>query len=120
MKLLALLLVAAACSPAAEPQLAEVDGGPPPPSGPIQWVEDGAYDLTWTPAPPAAFAACDQLSILVEGELAVEFTGPACALSFDVAWRGNCVCTLEWCLCPNVASLYAEIDGAELRAIRAD
>ncbi len=113
-----LLVFLAACSVSDPPVFDGPDSGPPPPTGPVQWVEDGEYELEWAGEPPAAFATCDELHVLAVGETAVEFAGPECALEFTVAWRGNCLCTPDWCVCPNVGSLYAEIGGVPVRAYR--
>jgi hypothetical protein len=113
----ALLLLIAACGVPEPPALP--DGAQPSPDAPlVQFVEDGSYELAWASTEPAEFATCAELHVLAVGELLVEFSGSECGLSFDVQWRGNCVCTNDWCFCPNVRSLYAEIGGVPVRAYR--
>lgn len=108
-----LLLLVAACSPAEA--LPGFDAEPEQPdSGPVVWVEDGSYSLDWDDEPPATFEACDSMSIL---GTEVEFLGQGCQLRVEHRWRHNCLCTDDWCFCPHVGSLYAEIDGVPLRAI---
>lgn len=124
MKLLALALVVAGCTPAAELELP--DSGPPAAdAGLVQWVEDGAYQADWGDGPAGAWLDCDGFE-LRDDSAALGWLGSDCHLPELVGTaRGNCVIYPDgdraWHLCPNVGGLFGELRqaGAVVMSFRA-
>lgn len=114
MRPLALILALCACGDPLEVDPQPDGGREPPETGPIQWVERGTYDLEWEPVAPASHVGCTSMELHAER---VDFTGQGCiAPDEEIAPRENCACSSDWCLCPNVGALYAEIAGVPVRA----
>jgi hypothetical protein len=127
--LLVLVLALLGCG---EPSPGDADAGPRArDGGPVQWVEDGVYAITWerprgTSEEPADFERCTHLELSEEALVLVFFVEDAtCGEPLTGTRRAPCSCFpgplavdgpgRQFCLCPNVGSIYGEIswDGPE-------
>jgi hypothetical protein len=102
----------------------DADPDQPEPAEGLQFVEDGAWAVEWAGA-PTPWSGCSELELSEQGTL-LTWSGGCGELQGEM--RDFCRCfphydqgERRWCLCPNIESLYGEIqvDGDVTSSIRA-